>query len=168
MTVGVKSGFKPSAMATLRNPVHLLATGLGSGLSSKAPGTAGSLVAVLVYMALLSHLSWIVQLAIIMVAALLGIYLCGKTARDWKTHDHGSIVWDEWVAQWLTLIGLPWNSWGMILGFAYFRLFDIWKPWPISWCDKHVHGGLGIMLDDILAGVMALIATRASLYALGV
>ena len=168
MSADVKEKFYPSVGDTLRNPVHLLATGLGSGLSPKAPGTVGSFAAVLFYMAVLGPLSWGVQLIIIVISVVVGIYLCGKTAKDWGTHDHGSIVWDEWAAQWLTLIGLPWNSWGLVIGFVFFRLFDIWKPWPISWCDKNVHGGLGIMLDDILAGIMALIATRASLYALGV
>ncbi|WP_020410281.1 phosphatidylglycerophosphatase A family protein [Hahella ganghwensis] len=165
MSLSEENNFRPEIRKTLCNPVHLLATGLGSGLSPKAPGTVGSLAAIIVYMAFLAHLDWTVQLLIIVVAALLGIYLCGQTARDWNTHDHGAIVWDEWVAQWLTVIALPWNSPWLIAGFVYFRLFDIWKPWPVSWCDRHIHGGRGIMLDDILAGVMAWAAMHASMYA---
>ncbi|WP_094710959.1 phosphatidylglycerophosphatase A [Hahella sp. CCB-MM4] len=160
-----KSEYRPGVGETMTNPVHLLATGLGSGLSPVAPGTVGSAAAVLLYMLFLAHLEWWAQLAVIVVGGVVGIYLCGKTARDWNTHDHGAIVWDEWVAQWLTLIALPWNSPWLILGFVYFRLFDIWKPWPISWCDRHVHGGAGIMLDDILAGGIALLCTRGTMLA---
>lgn len=155
---------RPSAAAILKNPVHLLATGLGSGLSPKAPGTTGSLAAVLIYMALLAHIPLLWQIAIVIIATAIGVYICGKTAADWGAHDHGSIVWDEWAAQWLVLLGLPWNSWGIVAGFLFFRLFDIWKPWPISWFDKHVHGGLGIMADDLIAGLMAIAATQALLY----
>ncbi len=153
-------------MAIMSNPVHCLATGLGSGLSPKAPGTTGSLAAVLIFVISLSHLSVIWQITIVVGATIAGIYLCGKTAKDWGTHDHASIVWDEWAGQWLVLLGVSWNSWEIILGFLLFRLFDIWKPWPIRWLDKHVHGGLGIMLDDLVAAVYALAALHAISYAL--
>lgn len=89
-------------------------------------------------------------------AAIIGIFLCGEAARELKVHDHPGIVWDEFVGFWITMIAVPVTGLNILLGFALFRLFDIWKPWPISWCDKHVHGGLGIMLDDVLAGVLAL------------
>jgi phosphatidylglycerophosphatase A len=119
--------------SAFKHPVHFLAIGLGSGAMPKTPGTFGTLAGV----------------------ALLGIYLCGKTARDWQVHDHGGIVWDEFVGFWITMIAVPVTWYWVLAGFVLFRLFDIWKPWPIRYCDQHIHGGFGIMLDDVLAGVFA-------------
>jgi phosphatidylglycerophosphatase A len=86
--------------------------------------------------------------------------LCGKVAEDLRVHDHEGIVWDEMVGMWITLWLVP-EGWGWLLvGFLLFRLFDILKPWPISWIDRHVHGGVGIMLDDVLAGVFAWLALQ--------
>ena len=158
---------RPGAKKILLNPIHCLATGLGSGLSPVAPGTTGSIAAVIVYMALIAHLPIGVQIIVVLISSVIGVYLCGKTAKDWGAHDHGSIVWDEWAGVWITLLGLPWDSWGILLGFVYFRLFDIWKPWPISWCDQNLQGGWGIMVDDLLAGVIALVATYSTLYGIG-
>lgn len=141
----------PSAFS---NPVHFLAIGLGSGAVSKAPGTAGTLAAVLLYWPL-SMLALPGYVAVVVAAAVLGIYLCGKTARDWQVHDHGGIVWDEFVGFWITMIAIPATWYWVLTGFVLFRLFDIWKPWPIRTFDRHVHGGFGIMLDDVAAGVAA-------------
>ena len=147
----------------LSNPVHFLALGFGSGLSKKAPGTMGTLAAVpLVW--LMSHLSLELYLVITLVSCLVGIYLCGKTARDVGVHDHGAIVWDEIAGFMITMLAAPMSVLNLLVGFALFRFFDIIKPWPISWLDKHVHGGLGIMLDDILAGVMAMACLHGVLY----
>lgn len=147
-----------------RNPIHLIAAGFGSGLAPRAPGTFGSLAALLPWW----PLHWLTPLYYWLVVAmgfLIGIYVCGKTARDLRTHDHGAIVWDEFIGLWITLGGitlggttLAWvpAQWQWIIaGFLLFRLFDIWKPWPISWCDRNIHGGFGIMLDDVLAGALA-------------
>lgn len=83
-------------------------------------------------------------------------YICHRTAKDMQVHDHGSIVWDEFVGMWITLMALPVNSWQWVVaGFIAFRIFDIWKPWPIRWFDRNIHGGTGIMVDDIIAGVVA-------------
>ncbi len=148
-----------SALAIFKNPVHLLAFGLGSGLAPKAPGTAGTVMAVPFYI-LLAHCSLPVYAAIVVAAFLLGVYLCGKTAKDLGVHDHPGIVWDEFVGYWITMLAAP-LGWGwVILGFLLFRLFDIWKPWPISLLDKKVHGGLGIMIDDVLAGVYAFVCLQ--------
>jgi phosphatidylglycerophosphatase A len=84
-----------------------------------------------------------------------GPYLCGKTARDLGVHDHGGIVWDEIAGFLLTMLLVPVSVWTALVGFALFRLFDIVKPWPIGWLDKHVHGGTGIMLDDLVAALYA-------------
>ncbi|MBY5921488.1 phosphatidylglycerophosphatase A [Ferrimonas balearica] len=139
----------------LTNPVHFLAVGFGLGLARKAPGTWGTLAALPFYL-LMADLSLGLYLGIILVMSLVGIYLCGKTAEDMNTHDHPAIVWDEVVGMLIAMIMLP-TGWEWILGaFVAFRFFDILKPWPIRLLDKHVHGGLGIMVDDLLAGVFAL------------
>ena len=136
------------------NPVHLLALGFGSGAAPKAPGTCGTLVAVILYWPL-SQLNLNQYLLMVLVTCVVGIYLCGKTAEDLGVHDHGSIVWDEFAGFWITMIAAPVGWVWVLIGFVLFRFFDIIKPWPINWIDKKVTGGLGIMLDDIVAGVMA-------------
>lgn len=136
------------------DPIHFLAVGLGSGAAPKAPGTWGTVMGAVLYLPLAQLNLW-AYLAVVVVAGLVGIYLCGKTSRDWGVHDHGGIVWDEFVGFWITMIAVPLTWYWLLAGFALFRLFDIWKPWPISYFDKHVHGGLGIMLDDIIAGIFA-------------
>lgn len=139
----------------LTNPTHFLALGFGSGLIKPAPGTWGTLAAVPVYLALSMLASVWVYLALCTVFFLLGIYLCGKTASDVGVHDHGAIVWDEIVGYLITMAFFSPTWLNIALGFALFRLFDIVKPWPIKLLDRHVHGGFGIMIDDVLAGVFA-------------
>lgn len=137
-----------------RNPVHFLAFGLGSGASPKAPGTAGTLAAVPLWY-LLAQTPLTIYLLLVLLAFVIGIWLCGRTSRDLGVHDHGGIVWDEFVGYWITMIAVPVDWVWALAGFILFRLFDILKPWPIGSVDKRVHGGLGIMLDDVLAGIMA-------------
>jgi phosphatidylglycerophosphatase A len=93
--------------------------------------------------------------AIIFISFVVGIYLCGKTASDAGVHDHGAIVWDEIVGFFITMLLLPVTWQNIVVGFLLFRFFDIVKPWPIKWLDKHVDGGFGIMIDDVLAAVFA-------------
>ena len=142
-----------------RNPVHFLAFGLGSGASPIAPGTAGTVVAVLIYL-LLPAMDVVSYGAFVIASFVLGVWLCGKTARDLGVHDHGVIVWDEFTGFWLTMLLAPPGWLFVILGFLLFRFFDVVKPWPIGWVDRHVHGGVGIMMDDVLAGVMAMISLQ--------
>ena len=142
-----------------RNPVHFLAFGLGSGAAPWAPGTVGTLAAIPFFL-LMQPLALPWYGAILLVTSLIGIYLCGKTSEDMGVHDHGGIVWDEFVGYWLTMFAAPPGWLWIVIGFVLFRLFDIIKPWPISWADKKVAGGLGIMLDDILAGFMALVCLQ--------
>lgn len=142
------------ARSILRNPVHLLAFGLGSGLAPKAPGTFGTLAAVPLYL-LLAQLPLPIYLLVLVLAFGLGIWLCDKTARDLGVHDHGGIVWDEFVGFWLTMVAAPAGWLWILLGFLLFRLFDILKPFPINWFDRRIKGGMGIMLDDALAGSFA-------------
>lgn len=137
-----------------RNPVHFLAFGLGSGASPKAPGTVGTLAAVPLWY-LLAQTPLTIYLLLVLLAFVIGIWLCGRTSRDLGVHDHGGIVWDEFVGYWITMIAVPVDWVWALAGFILFRLFDILKPWPIGPVDKRVHGGLGIMLDDVLAGIMA-------------
>ncbi len=144
----------PMAPRVWSNVWHFLAFGFGTGLARKAPGTWGTLAG-LVFVPLLQLLGIVPGLLVIVLATVFGVWLCGKVADDLGVHDHGGIVWDEIVGIWITLILLP-SHWGWWLaGFVAFRFFDILKPWPISVLDRRVGGGLGIMLDDILAGVLA-------------
>jgi phosphatidylglycerophosphatase A len=137
-----------------RNPVHFLAFGLGSGCAPKAPGTFGTLAAVPLYL-LLAQLPLHPYIAVVLVAFVAGIWICGKTSRDIGVHDPGGIVWDEFVGFWITMILAPPGWQWLLAGFILFRVFDILKPFPIGLLDKRVKGGLGIMLDDVLAGVYA-------------
>lgn len=138
-----------------RNPVHLLAFGFGSGAATKAPGTWGTLAAVVPYLAL-AQLPLLAYLSVVLLAFIAGVYICGRTAADLGVHDHGGIVWDEFVGLWISLIALPAGWPWLVAGFVLFRIFDIAKPWPIGWADRRVSGGLGIMLDDVLAGFYTL------------
>lgn len=142
----------PSFMQLLRSPTLLLAFGFGSGLSPKAPGTIGTLAAIPLWW-LLAQLPLTSYLAIVFISAVAGIYICGSGAKTLGVHDHGGIVWDEFVGFWIAMAALPVTWTSLILGFVLFRLFDILKPWPISWLDKKVSGGFGIMIDDIVAGI---------------
>lgn len=144
---------------SMKNPTHLLAFGFGLGLAPKAPGTFGTLAA-LPFFALMQHLSMPVYAAIVALMGVIGIYLCDKTARDMGEHDHPGIVWDEVVGMLITMAALPngWHWW--LIAFIAFRFFDIIKPWPIRLLDRHVHGGFGIMIDDVLAGFFGLASVQ--------
>jgi phosphatidylglycerophosphatase A len=136
------------------SPMQFLAFGFGSGLSPWAPGTAGTLVAVPLFL-LVADWSLPMYSAFIVVTALLGIWFCDAASRELGVHDHPGIVWDEFVGYWITLWALPATWTWIIAGFVMFRIFDILKPWPIGPLDKKVKGGFGIMIDDIVAGVLA-------------
>ncbi|MEE4639009.1 MAG: phosphatidylglycerophosphatase A [Wenzhouxiangella sp.] len=141
----------------LSTPTGFLAFGFGSGLSPAAPGTAGSAVALVPAIALAALPTW-AGLLIVGLAFAVGCYLCGETSRRLGVHDHGGIVWDEFVGLWLVLLLIPSDPLWWLAGFVLFRLFDILKPWPIRWLDRRVEGGFGIMVDDLLAAVYALVA----------
>ncbi len=147
-----------------KDPIHWLAFGLGSGLSPKAPGTMGTIAALPIFWFFLQDLSLSVYVSMLVLTSLVGIYICHKTAKDLNVHDHGGIVFDEWVGLWITMLLAPQGVWWLVLGFALFRFFDILKPWPIKWFDEKVEGGLGIMLDDIVAGIIACLCLQAVAY----
>jgi len=145
----------------LRNPLHLLSLGFGSGLSPHAPGTMGTLVAVPLYL-MLSRLELIAYLIAIASGFILGIYVCHYTSKALGVQDHSGIVWDEIIGYWITMIAVPAPTWQWILtGFVLFRFFDIVKPWPVNLADKHLPGGFGIMIDDVLAGLYAFACIQA-------
>ncbi|TCK04833.1 phosphatidylglycerophosphatase A family protein [Marinobacterium mangrovicola] len=146
-----------------RNPIHFLAFGLGSGASPWAPGTAGTLAAIPLWY-LLAQLPLITYLLIVLAAFAVGCWLCQRTSDDLGVHDHGGIVWDEFVGYWITMIAVPVAPVWALLGFVLFRVFDILKPWPIRWADQRVHGGFGIMLDDLIAGVFAALVLQIIIY----
>lgn len=139
----------------LRNPLHLLSLGFGSGLAPVAPGTFGTLVAVPFYL-LLAQLSLPWYLLAVNLGFAIGVYICQYTSDALGVHDHGGIVWDEFVGYWITMIAVPFAWQWILLGFVLFRGFDIVKPWPVKIADKKIKGGFGIMLDDVLAGLYAL------------
>lgn len=139
----------------LRNPVHVLAFGFGAGLSPLAPGTAGTLLGVFIYLSM-APLPLPYYIAVCGLLFVAGVWICARTSRDLGVHDHSGIVFDEIVGFLVAMIALPPDWLWLLAGFVLFRLFDIIKPWPIGWFDRRVPGGLGIMLDDLLAGLAAL------------
>lgn len=143
----------------LSSPTGFLAFGMGSGLVPVAPGTAGSAAAV-PFALILVQMPLSAALVTVVASFVLGIYLCGVAGRKLGEHDHGGIVWDEFVGLWLVLLFLPFDPFWWLAGFTLFRLFDIFKPWPIRWLDEKVEGGLGIMIDDVLAAVYALMGLK--------
>jgi len=140
----------------LRQPVHLVALGFGSGLAPKAPGTAGTAVAI-VPAWLIATWSLPAKAALIAVLFAVGVWICGESARRLGSHDHPAIVWDEIVGFLATCILLPPDPLWLALAFVLFRFFDIAKPWPIRQLDHRLHGGIGIMLDDIVAAAFAVV-----------
>ena len=162
---GNQSGGKATALPVgfLKHPANFAAFGFGSGCSPKAPGTAGTIVAVLLYWPL-QFLPVYLYALMLIVTFILGVWLCGKASKDLGVHDHGGIVWDEFVGYWITMFMAPPGWVWILLGFVLFRLFDIWKPQPIRYVDRHVHGGFGIMVDDVLAGIYALLVLQGIHY----
>lgn len=154
----------------LINPIHFLSLGCGAGLSPIMPGTMGTLVAVIIY-CLLPAFSWslnnsLIYLAIIILSFIIGIFLCAYTERILGEHDHSAIVLDEIVGFFITMFLVPFSWLNIILGFVLFRIFDILKPWPILILDQKVRGGFGIMLDDAVAALYAVIILHVILYGL--
>lgn len=144
----------------LKNPIHFLAVGFGSGLLRPAPGTWGTLAGLIIAIFLWEFTaSKALFMGLTFISFIAGCYICQKTSDDLQVHDDGRIVWDEMVAIWLMFCALPEYNWlYFTLTFVFFRLFDIWKPYPIRYFDQRLESGLGIMIDDILAAIYSLIA----------
>ena len=153
----------PSLKKIFTNPNHFFAFGFGSGLAPKAPGTFGTLAAIPIYW-IIQDLAWPLYFTWLLVTFALGVYWCDRSSKDLNVHDHGGIVWDEFVGYWITMFLAP-KSWLCVaLGFVLFRFFDVVKPWPIHWLDQKVQGGFGIMIDDALAGLYAFICLQTFIY----
>ncbi len=145
----------PLPPGMLKHPVHCVSLGFGLGASPWAPGTFGTLLGIPCYW-LMHDLPLAFYLGVLALMFAAGVWACDYTARALGVHDHPAIVLDEVVGYLVAMIAAPAGWMWMAAGFVLFRLFDIWKPWPIHVLDRHVHGGLGIMLDDVVAGVYAL------------
>jgi phosphatidylglycerophosphatase A len=145
---------RPTAAALARDPALAIAFGFGLGLAPKAPGTFGTLLGIPLHLATVG-LALPLRLAVLALAFGFGVWVCGRAARTLGVHDHPGIVWDEVVGFAIAMLGAPAGPLGLVMGFTLFRLFDVWKPWPIRSADRRVHGGFGIMLDDALAGAGA-------------
>ncbi len=152
--------------AVFRDPVQFLAFGFGSGLSPKAPGTMGTLAAIPLFL-LLAQLPQNVYTFFVAAAFVVGVWICERASQALGVHDHPGIVWDEFVGFWVTMWAVPLTWYWIALGFVLFRIFDIAKPWPIGWLDRRARGGLGIMLDDLVAGVMAGALLHLAVWAAG-
>jgi phosphatidylglycerophosphatase A len=147
---------RATAAFVFGNPAAFLAFGFGSGLSPLAPGTMGTLAAI-PFALLLKMLPMTGFWAVLVLLFAFGVYLCGVTGKRLGQHDPGGIVWDEMVAYWLTVAFLPVTWQWFLAAFVLFRVFDIVKPWPIPWVERQFGGGLGIMLDDIVAALYAML-----------
>ncbi len=134
-----------------------LATGFGVGRAPVAPGTVGSFAAALAAVPIAAFGGPLALACAAAAAALIGIPAADTAARAMDAEDPGSIVIDEVAGQWIALIPAGADLGGWLLAFFAFRLFDVWKPGPVGWADRRVHGGLGIMLDDLIAGLFAAI-----------
>ena len=169
----------PVGANALDRVVYWLGIGLGSGLPRRAPGTWGTVGGLIIAIPLLS-LGFVPFLILTILSCILGVWICGRTAELMQGHDDPHIVWDEWAGIWITLLPLSYmgiaddNFWqnvsqelsifAIVFAFILFRFFDIVKPPPIGWADKRVAGGLGIMLDDIIAGIMAAVVWVAVMF----
>ena len=147
---------QPNSKLLVSHPVHFFSLGFGSGLAPRAPGTFGTIVGLPLFW-LISSYSLSVKLAIIAALFVLGIYCCDKTGKALGVADHGAIVWDEIVAMMLVLVFAPLTWLGWLVAFCLFRLFDIWKPFPIGYFDAKLKNGFGVMFDDLLAAIYAII-----------
>jgi len=150
----MNNGPENLSRSVLTDPVNFLAFGFGTGLAPFAPGTFGSIPGLILFWLTLDF-GLYVQMGIAIAMALVGIWICGESARRIGVHDHGGIVWDEIVGMYVTLFLAPVSIVGFVLAFVLFRIMDIVKPWPIRDLDHSMRGGLGIMLDDLLAAVYA-------------
>ena len=137
------------------NPIHFLAFGLGSGAAPYAPGTFGTLAAIPLYLVLAHFLTWPLYALVAVAMFGFGVWLCDRTERDIGVHDHSGIVWDEFVGYLVTMFAVPVDGVWVVAGFFLFRLFDVWKPFPVRQRERRYQNGFGNMADDLLAGIYA-------------
>lgn len=137
-----------------QNPWHFIAAGFGSGAMPIIPGTFGTLMAIPFYL-LMKDFSFQLYLVITIIFCIFSMYLSDKVAKEINVHDHPGMNIDEFAGFFATMLFVPATPYYIIAGFILFRIFDILKPFPINWIDQHVHGGFGIVLDDIVAGIVS-------------
>jgi len=154
---------QPSIKTVLTNPIHFLAFGFGSGLSPKAPGTMGTIVAIPIFI-LFSYLTLTNYFILLIILIIFSFYIAGKSAQLLGVHDHGGIVIDEICGYLVTMMLAPVTWQAIIAGFILFRIFDIFKPWPIKLLDQRIPGGVGIVVDDLMAGIYALLSLQLILW----
>ena len=159
------SGHEPLSWRLWRDPEVVLVCGLGSGFAPYAPGTFGSVLAVLIWWFLLAPLGLVSQLLVIVTVTALGTWLTHRVRKRYGVGDPGAIVIDEFAGQWVVLLAAPVELWVALLGFALFRLFDIWKPWPVGYLERNVGGAFGVMIDDLAAGIMGLAVLQFTIWA---
>lgn len=147
---------KPTLSFLLAHPAHFIALGFGSGLSPRAPGTVGTLLGWALYPLIRTPVSELIFVLFLVAFFAAGVIVCDRAGRALGVPDHGAIVWDEMVAIWLVLFLTPASLVWQALAVVLFRVFDIFKPPPISWFDRHLKGGFGVMFDDLLAAVYAI------------
>jgi phosphatidylglycerophosphatase A len=146
--------------------IMAVATGLYVGMIPWAPGTWGSLAALLPWL-LIKDLTLLLYLAVLAAVFVLGFFAAGSAEKILDRPDAGAIVIDEFLGMFITLTLAPAHPAAWLLGFIFFRIFDIAKPFPVSWFDQHIHGGIGIMMDDVIAGLYALISLQLSWLVVG-
>lgn len=149
-----------------QNPLYFIAFGFGTGLLPKAPGTWGTLAGIVVYL-IIAPLPLSYYLVLTVAAFILGVWVSEKVCQELGTHDYGGVVWDEVVGYLLTMINAPAGIGWIICGFILFRIFDIWKPEPIRYIDRHIKGGVGVMFDDALAAIPAWLILQAIAWGIG-
>lgn len=147
---------QPIPKQVFTNPLYFIAFGLGSGISPIAPGTVGTLLAIPFFL-LLQNLSLSYYITFVVFFIAVSSWISDRVSREIHIHDHPGMNIDEFAGFFVTMINAPYGFWWVVLGFALFRIFDILKPWPIHVLDEKVHGGFGMILDDVVAGLFAMI-----------
>lgn len=150
---GLKKERKPLPNTIFKKPLHFIAFGFGVGAIPFAPGTFGTLLAACFY-SLILDFSFSTRLIITLLLTIVAIIICGKVSRNIKIHDHPGMCLDEFPGFFVAMLFAPQTMKGLIIAFILFRIFDILKPWPINWIDKNIHGGFGMVFDDVVAGIV--------------
>ncbi|WP_146906967.1 phosphatidylglycerophosphatase A family protein [Arenimonas daejeonensis] len=145
----------------MKHPLGWIAAGFGAGFSPRAPGTVGSLAALLPWWFLMKDMPLPVYLTVLAVGFGIGVWASHWAIARTGIEDPSLVVWDEYIGMWIALLFLPTGWAWVVAAFVLFRIFDIAKPWPVSWADRKLHGGFGAMLDDAIAGVYALAVVQA-------
>lgn len=158
---------RPNVKFLFSHPAHFIALGFGSGLSPRAPGTIGTLFGWALYPIIKHPVSDGLFLILLVSLFVAGVMVCDRTGRSLGVPDHGAIVWDEMVAIWLVLLVTPTTLAWQLTAVVLFRFFDIVKPMPISWADRHLKGGFGVMLDDLIAAAFAMATLSGLLHLYG-